>query len=379
MNSRLVAPVPEALPDRVRAELTDVDRLREIWARRLQRNPLTERTAARRALTHDRVQEWGGGPELAELLLAAPAGAEPPLTGPYVATLAGRAAGLPPSPRTSGAPLTSEHTLALAEAAGITAHPVVRAAHAYAECVRLMNELDGSESEGEALHALPWALASRVLQRADHPPLLLDPRTPPPVFRKGEDPEEHFAALVAHFARLVIEALRREIGWNPGNLPVTGGRVPPLAVATRRRVMEHVRSRSAPVELLLRALDPAARAAVSSEDGEKDTDRDAVPPPRRPLTHGAAQWWTRMELATEGATLNLYVIVQEVGDPPSGVLAVTADTHLTMPDGTRRAWETSGGDSVTVLPSDSADDRWPRIRELVDEAISRAVDELTRV
>ena len=379
MDSQLGAPVGERLPDPVRTELTDVDRLRVIWAEHRQDRTRQARSAARRALTHDRIRTWGGGSELAELLSAEPTEIDPPLTEGHVLELANRTAELSPGPKSPRTPLRPEHARALLEVMNLPVHPVVRAARTYAECTRILDELDdGPPTTPEAgpPRFLPWVLASQVLQRADHPPLSPDPHTPPPEPPSGRAPDEHFMELVSHFARLVTEALRAEIGWSSGTGPAADRPMPPLAVVTRRRVLDYVRSRSAPVALILRALDPHARATVTSGDGARD--RGAIPP-RSLLTPGAAHWWIRLDLVVGEASLTLYVVIQDVGNPPSGVLAVTAKAHLTTPTGVRETLRMSGSDSVTVMPSDCVDDRWPQVRDLVDEAVSRSMNELTRV
>lgn len=377
MDSQLGDTAWETLPERVREDLRDVDLLRNVWAKRRQDRPHQQHGAARRELTRDRVREWGGGPDLTDLLLHGEPGSGEPITGPHVAALAGRVAELPSGgERRGNAPespplrplrtaLSTEHTIRLARAASVPAHPVVRAAHTYAECVRVAAEASGEEPDGGgATWALPWVLASRVLQRADLPPLLLDPGTPPPAPVDKRDPEEELAPLVSHMARLVTGALRDELAWNPEAVAPTGRPVPPLTAVTRRRILDHVRSRRGSVAFLLSALDPAATATVTSGDGGRGGT--------------AAHWWTCLELVADGASMALYVVVRDVGSPPSGVLAVTANASLVTPEGARRALEMSRSESVTVLPTDCVDDRWPQVRDLVDEAVSRAVDGLTR-
>ncbi|GHC76023.1 hypothetical protein GCM10007079_11920 [Nocardiopsis terrae] len=383
MDSQLGDTVRESLPGRVREDLRDVDRLREVWAEQRHNQPPDARGAARRALTHARVLEWGGDSALTDLLLTGADVSGDPMTGPRVAALAERVAELPEgyALRPLRTTLPDEYTLELSRAAAAPAHPVVRAAHTYAECVRILAEASGEEPDGAGPPwVLPWVLASHVLQRADLPPLLLDPRTPPPGTGSGQDPAERLAVLTAHFARLVTGALRGELGWHPGAVPTAGTPVPPLAAVTRRRILEYVRSRRGPVALILRALDPRASATVSSGDeggpmgarGSRATDRLLFTP-------GAAHWWTCLELVAGEASLSLYVVVQDVGSPPSGVLAVTANARLVTSEGVRETLEMSGTDSVTVMPTDCVDDRWPQVRDLVDEAVSRSMNELTRV
>ncbi|WP_017604620.1 hypothetical protein [Nocardiopsis alkaliphila] len=379
MDSQLGAPVGASLPDPVRTELTDVDRLRVIWAEQRQAQARWARSAARRALTHDRIRTWGGGSELAELWSAEPTEIGPPLTEDHLLELAERTAELSPESRRPRTPLRSEHARALLEVMNLPVHPVVRAAHTYTECARILDELGGgcreTPEEGPPWF-LPWVLASQVLQRADHPPLSPDPHTPPPEPPFGPGPEEHFAELVSHFARLVTEALRGELGRSFETAPATERPAPPLAAVTRRRVLDYVRSRSTSVALILRALDPHAEATVTSGDGSRD---QAAIPPRFLLTPGTSHWWIRLDLVVGEASLSLYVVIQDVGSPPSGVLAVTAEARLTTPAGVRETLRMSGSDSVTVMPSDCVDDRWPQVRELVDEALSRSMNELTRV
>ncbi len=418
MDSQLGDTVWETLPGRVREELRDVDRLRAVWAEQRQDRSPDVRGVARRELTRARVREWGGGPELTELLLTGASASGEPMTGPYIAALAGRVAELPcgtgapgtrPALRPLRTALSTEHTLDLARAAVIPAHPVVRAAHTYAECVRVLTEATGepgpartdatagagraAEARGAGTRtggegpeapgapwALPWVLASRVLQRADLPPLLLDPGCPPPDPGTKEDPETQLVTLVSHMARLVTGALRGELGWSRGGRPAVGGPVPPLTAVTRRRVLDYVRSRREPVALILRALDPGASATISSGDGGAAPHRSGARALDQALfTPGAAHWWTCLELVVGNASLILHVVVQDVGSPPSGVLAVTANARLVTPEGVREALEMTRSDSVTVMPSDCVDDRWPQVRDLVDEALARSMNELTRL
>ncbi|GAA1468769.1 hypothetical protein NE857_28210 [Nocardiopsis exhalans] len=394
MESQLGDTAWETLPERVRVDLRDVDSLRAVWARQRQDQTLDARGAARRELTRDRVREWGADPALTDLLLTGSAVSGEPMTAPHIAALAGRVAELPAgeiaegvsvprAPRPLRIVLSSAHADDLARAATIPAHPVVRAAHTYAECVRVLAEAAGEESAGaesSGAHgphgstgppgALPWVLASRVLQRADFPPLLLDPGAPPPDPCTERDPGERLAILVAHFARLVTGALRGELGWSRTEGPPAQSPVPPLTAVTRRRVLEYVRSRREPVALILRALAPGASATVTSGDGVDGADTGEG---------CSSRWWTCLELVVGEVSLALYVIVQDVGSPPCGVLAVTANARLVTPEGVRQTLEMSRSDSVTVMPTDCVDDRWPQVRDLVDEAVSRSMNELTRV
>ncbi|MFI6574425.1 hypothetical protein ACIBFB_01390 [Nocardiopsis sp. NPDC050513] len=382
------------LPVHVRDELTDVDRLHAIWTRYRHGQPQEERTAALRALIRRRVRDWGGGPALEELVVSTSEDgmSGQPVTVDYVEDLGRRAAALPADCRhRSPGPLGTAGAGRLAGAAAVHAHPVVRAAHVYAECVEVLRGLRAAESDGPGAGtggapsdddppwALPWILTSLVLQRADHPPLLPDPRCFPPPSEE-RDPAARFAELVHHFARLVTSALRDELCWAPASVPPPRAHISPLASVTCRRVQDYVRSRRGSLALILQALDPGATTTVRT-GGSDDAPEDAAPAPaaRTVLTPGAAHWWTSLELVVGDASLTLFVVVQEVGCPTTGVLAVTADARLTTPEGVRDALDMSGAESVTVMPSDCVDDRWPQIRDLVDEAVSRAMNVLTRV
>ncbi|MEV2273979.1 hypothetical protein AB0I72_00205 [Nocardiopsis sp. NPDC049922] len=384
------------LPVHVRDELTDVDRLHAIWTRHRHGQPQDARAAALRELIRRRVRDWGGGPALEELVVSTSEEgmSGQPVTVDYVEGLARRAAALPADcPHRSPGPLGTAEARRLAGAAAVPAHPVVRAAHVYAECVDVLRRLRAAETaepgtetggraadDGDPPWALPWILTSLVLQRADHPPLFPDPRCFPPPSEE-RDPAARFAELVHHFARLVTSALRDELCWAPASVPPPRAHIPPLASVTCRRIQDYVRSRRTSLALILQALDPRARTTVRT-GGSDDAPEDATAPApaaRTVLTPGAAHWWTALELVVGDASLTLFVVVQEVGRPTTGVLAVTADARLTTPEGVRDALDMSGPESVTVMPSDCVDDRWPQMRDLVDEAVSRAMNVLTRV
>ncbi|WP_152486184.1 hypothetical protein [Nocardiopsis lucentensis] len=390
------------LPGHVRDELTDVDRLRSIWARHRQGQPRDARAAARRALIRRRVLDLGGAPALEDLVVST---SEEGMSGQavsvdYVRELARRAADLPTdcASRSPARPLKDEEARRLADAAALPAHPVVRAAYTFAECVAVLRGLDcaqdGSDRGAGAAApttagtgedppwALPWILASLVLQRSDYPPLPPGPGASPPP-SDGREPGDRLPALVHYFARLVTGTLRDELCWAPASVPPPRVHIPPLASVTCRRIQEYVRSRRASLGLILQALDPEARTVVRSggfdDTREESSDTAPVPASRTVLTPGAAHWWTALDLVVGEASLTLFVVVQEVGRPHTGVLAVTADARLTTPDGVRDALDISGADSVTVMPTDCVDDRWPQVRDLVDEAVSRAMNALTQV
>lgn len=378
MDTLRLSADPARLPDSVRDELTDVDRLRRIWSGHRQAQPRQAREDARRSLLRARIGEAGVGGALADLLAATleEGMAGRALTPGYAAELAGLVHSLPdPGPfRSPRAPLEPEHARAVADPAAVPGHPLVRAAHTYTGTLAALTALDGGR---ERPRLLPWLAAAVVLRRADLPPL--PPVHPDPA--ASADPGDRLSATVSALARAVTAALRDELSWTPpGTPPPPREPVSPLASVTRRRVMEHLRSHRESVGLILRGLDPGARAVVRS--GGFDTGAGADGPSeagRAVLTPGAAHWWTALELLVDDATLSLVVVVQEIGRPRTGVLAVTVDGRLTTPDGVRDLPGIAAAEGVTVMPTDCVDDRWPRIADLIDEGVSLALGELTRV
>ena len=369
-------------PSLVHQELMDVDRLRDIWAQHRRSQSQEVREAAWEELAHRRVREWGAGPALEELMvsLAADGAAGRPITAAFVVQLSERISDLTSdsSSRPRRHPLDSEQALRVARAAAVPVHPVVRAAHTYAECVTVLDEREPPDEAGTHVWALPWVLAALTLRRADFPPLLPDTLSPPPWVGLG--PDERLVELSRHFARMTTGALLEELSWTsePAAEPHTPAS--PLATVVRRRVLDYVRSCRESVALILKALDPEARTSVysgGSDGAEPGTMASEVAGTL--LTPGAAHWWTALELSADRASLRLFVVIQEVGRPNTGVLAVTAHARITTPDGTRDALGMSEADNVAVMPTDGADDRWPQIHGLVDEAVSRAMNTLTRV
>src|SRR5699024_2243302 len=295
-----------------------------------------------------------------------------PITATYVTELAQRTTG-PPKNDTARPPIPpfgAEQAKRLAEAAALPEHPVVRATHTYLTCVEALSE-NGPDTDPSLF---PWLLASLVLQRADFPPLL------PPPSKTGRVEQQRFPEAVRRFARLVHEALRTELSRSPKGEHQQHATIPPLAAALRRRILEHLRSRRNSVLPILRSLDPGAQAGVHTGGsvGAPSKDPGQGPAARCLLTPGSAHWWNTLELALGTSFLPLYVVVQEVGHTGTGVLSVTVDAQLTSPEGVRDALLMDRADDVTVVPNDSVHARGPQVRELVDEAISRAMAQLTR-
>ncbi|WP_017608314.1 hypothetical protein [Nocardiopsis xinjiangensis] len=364
-----------AIEGHLRPDLDDLDRLRTVWAEH--RGSPEERALARREPARRSSYDLGGGPALAELLEATASEemSGRAITSDYVAELAERATSLP-GPGTGRCPRLAEaHAADIARAASAPGHPVVRAVHTYVTCVEALRETAPEEADGGPGWILPWVLSSLVLQRADFPPLVPDPGVPACTAAGGS---RRIDLCARHLARLVATSLRTELSRSPSRPGTARVSAPPLAAAIHRRALEHLHERRGPLLQVLGSLDTDARADVHAGSAQQVPQAVAAPPERALLTPGADHWWGCLSLALGEAALDLYVIVQEVGPASAGVLAVTADARATTGAGAREAPLMADVDGVTVMPNDSADDRRPLIRDLIDEALSRAMDQLTR-
>ncbi|MDT0301597.1 hypothetical protein [Streptomonospora wellingtoniae] len=367
----------------------------------------------------------------------------------------------------------------LAEAASVETHPVIRAAHLFATCTEALatGSAHPAATGGPAgvagdrpappdppahLRPLPWWLASLSLIRSDLPPPAIDSRCPldlPPrsaaggsalpwPVAAGETPDVPAAApvpggepgpgrapaaalstesgpegdrltpLVLLLADLETAALRSELSRPPRVPAARRGESGRLAAAVHRRIVDHLRLRCAPLQLVLRELDPACRSVVSSSTGgpafatpsgtegggpsgaqpepspasraddSATATRTAVAPAtaergrdsaRRALfSPGANEWHASLDVDLADGVLRLTVFVQEVGSSATGVLAVTADGRLNAEDGAMDVLEPGCADCVTLVPTDAADDRWPEVEAFVDDVLSRSIGQLAR-
>ncbi|WP_017613516.1 hypothetical protein [Nocardiopsis salina] len=365
---------PQTIEGLLRPDLDDLDRLRAVWAEH--RGPREERARARRELARRRAFDLGGGPELADLLEATTTEemSGPALTPDHVAELAARAASL--TVPTGRCPRLDEAGAeGVAHAATAPGHPVVRAVHTYLTCAGALAGNAPEEAGDGPGWALPWVLASLVLQRADFPPLVPDAGVPACTGPRGS---RRVDLCARHLARLVATSLRTELSRLPSRPGPAPASAPPLAAATHRRALDYLRDRRGPLLQVLGSLDDQARADVHAGSAPQAPGEIGAPPERALLSPGANHWWAGLALTVAEATLVLYVIVQEVGPSSAGVLAVTADARLTIGAEAREAPLMSEVDGVTVMPNDSADERWPLVRDLVDEALSRSMDQITR-
>lgn len=355
-----------------------------IWAEYRQLQPEAEQAGARRELIrrHVRESEWPADLEKVLVEAAAEARAGHPLTPDRIGALARRIAGYTPE-HGRRLVLTEQQTRRLAEAAVAEAHPVVRAAHLFAECVGLFADEDGRPAAPVLAHPLPWMLASLSLLRSNFPPLVMDHRVLPAMAVSWAEPTpgDRVVHLASVLCLLVVAALRGELSRV---VSVPGQRTPgtpPLAMAVQRRIAEHLRYRKETLTMLLQTMDGDTRTNITTGDADDPTaraHRDASAA-HALFAPGTRYWWTSLDISMSDASLRLFVIVQDVGSPACGVLAVTADAWLTTAAGARDALDLATTDCVTVMPADSVDDRWPQVRDLLDDVVSRSMDQLTRV
>ncbi|MEY9215347.1 hypothetical protein NI17_015340 [Thermobifida halotolerans] len=406
-------PAPDRLPHDLRVRLVELDRLREVWtghqrrrpshqwsgnrARLLRRHILELRTLAghppaaseaAERLVNDGFDSGGFlSPEererlhaeeraLASLTEASRTGREmtPAYLDDIVHSLTGR----------SVPGLGDRLTGCLAEATAVWTHPVIRAALVYLCAEQALLAAEGAAPLPPGTGPLPWAMASLVLMRANHPPLIADHR---PVSvrlprQRAPLPQDRLVALVRLFAELQIAVMRGELSWTAVDDGESGEHCQTLARATYRRLLEHLRQRAPALSMVLRELDPDSRVRVTfgdPADAGGHRARMDLAADRALLARGGPSWWVCLEADCTDTTLRLLLSVQEVGTPATGVLAVTADALVDSPGGSEDALDLAPTDCVTLLSTDSVDERWPEVAALADETVSRAVDRLTSV
>jgi hypothetical protein len=379
------------LPAPVRRRLADLDRLHEVWSARRRHQPGDTVAEGRDALLRRHVRELRAAAAApadpareraeADALIATAAvwRAGERLTADY---LGGLARSLPDlDPPVPGAPDTGA---VLAAAAAVEAHPVVRAAHLLltgAEELRRAERAapaaDRPAGPEPLLRPLPWALATLSLMRSGYPPLALDHRLAGPQ-RTGPaaDPFVRAVGLLADMAAAAMRAGLSRPARSTGPAPP---RPTSLAVALHRRLLDHLRDRSDSLRMVFREIEPDARIAVAAGTADSAAAREHcdAAAQRVLVTPGPGCWWASIDVDLDGGMLRLLVSVHDVGAPPSGVLAVTADAWLTTDDGAADVLDPACTDCVTLLPTDCAGERWPQVEAFADDAVARAVGHLT--
>ncbi|GAA2964063.1 Fic family protein [Microbacterium schleiferi] len=97
-------------------------------------------------------------------------------------------------------------------------------------------------------------------------------------------------------------------------------------------------------------------------------------------------WWSRLHIHVLGFLLRYAVVLQKVGRGETGLIAVTvfAERLVSQPESSGEAEEPvplirlSAQDSITLLHSDSAEDRWEEVAGLIERTLAASVDEFAR-
>jgi hypothetical protein len=222
--------------------------------------------------------------------------------------------------------------------------------------------------------------------------------------------------LVRLFARLEIVALRAELerpakpaAEMAGAVSVARAyaeRLKDLRAASTAEKVERAETLAADIQRrLVPHLEELAKGLVEAfTDTEIDPSAhysvyDAAPPdPRatywkRQIITAARQvdfyanlargsWWVRLHVTVLGQTLRYLIAIQKVGHAETGVLAITVYAESLVPESPDEAdahtpetlLELKPTDSVTMVYTDNADERWEEVEEFVDHTLSAAVD-----
>ncbi|WP_066374572.1 Fic family protein [Herbidospora mongoliensis] len=287
-------------------------------------------------------------------------------------------------------------------------HPLIQAAWLHHRFIQIHPFADGNGRVARALTLLS-------LQRGHYAPITVDR------LQRGE----YIAALdeanagdlrplVRFFTRLEEKALRAEIQAPLSPVPQASGALAVAkAYATRLRARElgelktkadrSVQLANAVHANLLGYFEPFSNdlGNVFKEFDERaGTSVDQAAPPdsksgywHGQLVHAAnladfhtnladGSWWVRLHLRVRGSLLRFITAVQKVGQGETGVLAVTVYGEVlnaaTSPGERQellfRIFEhPNTPDSATLVYTDDAEERWPEIQHLVDDALAVAI------
>ncbi|WP_141921688.1 hypothetical protein [Haloactinospora alba] len=376
-------------------ELAKLDRLRDVWAEHRRPHPPDRPDEARHALIQRHARELRAlaghtatpveqlrADEEALATTAADCRAVQELTPTYLHLLAQRFPGFD-----HPAPWSPEAGERIADAARIEAHPVVRAAHVFLACAAELApaapEQDRPGPPQHWRHPLPWALASLSLLRSNYPPLALDHRLASELHdaASGTDHTRRVSGLVPVLAGMEAAALRKELGCSVPGGKYRPPRTEPLAAAVHRRVQEHVTSRSGYLALVLRELDTTARVtseAGSAEEAPENLRCDDAAA-RALVSRGPVCRWVSVDLTMADGTVRMLVAVQDVGTPATGVLAVTAGAWLATGGSETDILDLACTRCVTLIPTDTAGERWPEVERFVDTVVDTTADRLARL
>jgi hypothetical protein len=290
------------------------------------------------------------------------------------------------------------------------AHPLIRAAwlhHAFI-CIHPFEDGNGRVARG---------LTLLLLLQAKYAPLVVDRRDRPTYIADLDAANEaDLRPLIRLFSRLEIVALRAELERPAKPAAERAG-----AVSVARAYAERLKDlRTASTvdkvrlaELLATDLHQRLIPYIEGLAGglvEAFTDTEVDPnarytvygagPPDERATYWRRQiiaaarevdfyanlaggsWWVRLHFTVLDQTLRYLVVIQKVGHGETGVLAVTAYAESLVPESPDETevhspeplLELKPTDSVTLVYTDNADDRWEEVEELVDDSLSAAVD-----
>jgi len=285
-------------------------------------------------------------------------------------------------------------------------HPVTRSAWLHHQFVRIHPFQDGNGRVARALTLM-------VLLKARYAPLVVAGNQRADYIEALDAANDgDLRPLVRFFAGLELVALKSEISVPVSQGSRATGAIPvarelvsrlsdrrraeheqrvavtdALAAEVHGLVVDELQRLSASLEPEFRQVDTSARTSVTYA-----TPGD----PRAHYWHGQIVytarrvdffadlrdgcWWAQLRTSALGQSLRYLVFVQKVGRGDSGVLAVTpfAEVVDDTQDGERidtaseyrRAFEPSPKESVTLVYTNSAQERWPEIAELIDRTLS---------
>lgn len=284
-------------------------------------------------------------------------------------------------------------------------HPIIRAAWLHHRFISIHPFADGNGRVARALTLL-------VLLQSRYAPLVVDRRQRADYIDgldKANDGD--LCPLIRLFARLEGIALRSEILRPVEPAPAsTGAADVARAYADRLRILVQTRNDTHRQQTEALAADIHARLRDYMR-GVCDQFREAfrsVDPTAEAVVYQAApgneralwwraqlirtantvdfysnlrdgSWWTQLKLTVFNQTLRYVFALQKVGRGETGVLAATmfAESGTSHADSeVRRAISLLSptlDDSVTLVYTDSADTRWPEVRELADRTLAAAI------
>lgn len=293
-----------------------------------------------------------------------------------------------------------ELLLAMYHQMSTTVHPITRAAWLHHRFIRIHPFADGNGRVGRALTLL-------VLLQARYAPLVVDRRQRGDYISALDRANEgDIRPLVRFFARLERNALTSALTGTMEVATAGAGAVDVArAYAERLRALvqtrgDAVQGRSAMAladDLHVRLVDYMGNVrdqfleAFRPADPEADAMVTHGAPPQEKALYWRAQlirtanavdfytnlregsWWTQLRLTVLGQTMRHVVAVQRVGRGETGVLAVTAFAELVENHRGVPLLNPGPDDSVTLIYTDSAAERWQEVCEFVDRTLAAAI------